>query len=176
MKDYPVHGFSSNSIPQIILDGQFAPWVPQERPPDSPYSGYSKHAYDIKTGRNATGGGLDKFYDLQTVLDESPDKVVRQIGEDSLVVVDIDSVSNASEISDTLQAANSYAEWSPSGDGIHIFLLDSSIDGWRIDTQLVREGKNVLVLANNSYVTLTGTPVSGFEKPVRELSVSELVE
>lgn len=84
---------------------------------------------------------------------------------DPFTVVDLDNVINldTGEIADwaskIVEAFDSYTEFSPSGTGLHIII--------RGETTKNHNQHGVEVYSKNHYMTWTGNPYPGFDKPIR---------
>jgi len=133
----------------------------------------TKVPVNARTGRAAIWSNPDKeCVDFDTAIRLSRIRNLEGVGfifEDDihLTAIDLDDVRDedgnlAPHVAEVLSLKESYAEWSPSGNGVHI------ITGTKIVGQRVNHHAGVEIYGNRRFLTITGRLIDGSPSGIRE--------
>ncbi|MGJ0533091.1 MAG: VapE domain-containing protein [Methylocystis sp.] len=133
----------------------------------------NKVPVNVRTGRAAIWSNPDReCVDFKTAIRLSRIRNLEGVGfifEDDIhfTAIDLDDVRDedgnlAPHVAEVLYLKESYAEWSPSGNGVHI------ITGTKIVGQRVNHHADVEIYGNRRFLTITGRLIDGSPSGIHE--------
>jgi primase-polymerase (primpol)-like protein len=164
------NGFDPSNIPVPLRSPR--QWVNWRREVDD-NGKLTKRPYNPRNGHLSSVTDPDKWSDLDTAIRSRGARQLDGIGyvltkDQGIVFIDLDHCINSNgEIApwaqDVLDQMQSYAEISPSGDGIHILISGNLPDDAKHTRSMGDDGKGKIEIYDNvRYFTVTGDRLQGY--------------